>query len=199
MRRKGWHLWKVGRRRRRRRCCCCMLCVAAAAAAAAPCVRLLPPPDAHPSDPPLLFLPTAPTTQCFRCGGPRWDGPGWQLEQRLAGALQAGAALSHALLQHGGDAPAAAAAAATAALARFQWEAGEAGAAAQGSAPPDAHASGSLGEHEHGGGAALGGAAAAATAAAAVALPSFDAEDEFRSLAELAGRMLADSCECGCC
>lgn len=136
--------------------------------------------------------------RCSRCGAPRWEGPGWQLQQRLAAALQAGAALEDALLPpHGLDAPmAAAAAVAEAALARFRWEA--AGAAAGGAAPPDAAARGA------GTGSGSGSSddeaaevrAATAAALAAAGVPGFARGDEFRSLAEMVARMLADSSEC---
>ncbi len=129
------------------------------------------------------------------CGAPRWEGPGWQLQQRLAAALQAGAALEDALLPpHGADAPMAAAAAAVeAALARFRWEA--AGAGASRVAPPDATAQRSGSGSESSGDRSGSDADAAATALAAAGLPSFQQGDEFRSLAELAARMLAHSSE----
>lgn len=133
--------------------------------------------------------------RCKACGAPRWEGPGWQLQQRLAAALQAGAALEDTLLPPHGDAPmAAAAAAAQAALARFRWEAAGAGAAS--SAPPDATAqqrgSGSGSDSPKGDSGAV-----AAAAFAAAGLPNFERGDEFRSLAELAARMLAHSSEWG--
>lgn len=125
--------------------------------------------------------------QCARCGAPRWDGPGWQLQQRLAAALQAGAALSTALLPaRGSDAPAAvAAAAAQAALARLRREAAAGAAAAGGSGGGRAGGGDSSDDEE----------AAVAAAAAAAGLPSFEQGDEFRSLAEMAGDMLAESSE----
>lgn len=129
---------------------------------------------------------------CRRCGAPRWQGPGWQLEQRLAAALQAGAALSDSLLgPHGTDAPAAAAAeAAAAALARFRWEA--AGAAAGGAVPPDARTSGRGGSDSD-----SSSDAEAYVAAATAGLPAFHSGDWFHSLAELASSMLAESREWG--
>lgn len=128
--------------------------------------------------------------QCKRCGAQRWDGPGWQLQQRLAAALQAGAALGEALLPpHGADAPRAAAAkAAAAALARFQWEAAGAGAAGSGTVPPDAAAakdsgSGSSGGDEEERGQQRG----------APGLPSLAPDD----LSHLVASLLSENRECG--
>ena len=137
----------------------------------------LAPRPGHPQAPPPL-LPV----QCQHCGTPRWEGPGWQQDQRLAAALQAGAALGAALLPpHGADAPAAAAEEATAAaLARFRWEA--AGAAAAGERPPP-DADGSDGE-------AAGGWQAAA-------LPELDSKQAFGDLTRVAATMLAESRESG--
>ncbi|KAL4442112.1 hypothetical protein ABPG77_011373 [Micractinium sp. CCAP 211/92] len=117
--------------------------------------------------------------KCSACGAPRWEGPGFQLEQRLAAALQAGAALGASLLPlPGGDGPAAAAAAAAAAaLARFRWEAGEAGTQPAGYLPDADHA-------EEAGEAAV---------ALLSGLPRFELEEEFEGLAELAADMLLHS------
>lgn len=137
-----------------------------------------------------LFCPQPTPVQCLQCGAPRWEGPGWQLQQRLAAALQAGAALSDALLPpHGADAPAAAAAkAAAAALARFRWEAAGAAAAAGGrAAAPDAD----------GGRGGSDGEAPGRRGDAAAGLPTLDGSDHrFRELADLAAGMLAESREC---
>lgn len=137
----------------------------------------------------MLRVPTLPppsgALQCNACGAPRWEGPGFQLEQRLAAALQAGAALGASLLPlHGGDGPAAAAAAAAAAaLARFRWEAGEAGAQPGGALPDSEQAEAA--------------AATAAGAAAPSSLPRFELEEEFGALAQLAADMLLHSSEWG--
>lgn len=132
----------------------------------------------------LPACPPAAALQCSACGAPRWEGPGFQLEQRLAAALQAGAALGASLLPlPGGDGPAAAAAAAAAAaLARFRWEAGEAGAQPAGHLPDADHAE-EAGE--------------AAVAAPLSGLPRFELEEEFEGLAELAADMLLHSSEWG--
>lgn len=137
-----------------------------------------------------------PPLQCFKCGAPRWEGPGWQLEQRLAAALQGSAALPALPLPPRGsdECEAAAALAAQAALQRMRREAAGAareGAALTGVAPlgsliPQGPATGSAESSED--------EALAATAAAA-GFPSFSAGDEFRSLADLTGHLLADSSE----
>lgn len=131
--------------------------------------------------------------QCQECGAPRWDGPGWQLEQRLAAALQAGAALGDALLPPygAGTSGAAAVAAASAALARLRWEA--AGAAGDAAVPPDAAAAAGQDSGSEGG--SKGEAAAPPHGLLAAGLPSLAGETAFEELTELAASMLADSRE----
>ena len=140
--------------------------------------------------------------RCLSCGSPRWEGPGWQLQQRLAAALQAGAALSSAVLAPlaSGGARAAAQDAAATAVARFRCEAAAAAAAVGGAALPDALDDGGSGS---------GGDSEGEEGALAMQLqqqqqpaltgkwmaPSFGRVEEVDNLAELAYAMLAESCE----